>query len=190
MAPVIPDGLVTADPPLLESGARATYVAHRRSGEWFFAAPGFLERPADRTARAPLERLLTADPSLREVCDLSPGWHAFRDSASDPWWSCEIPAGAMFLLSYEARPTALLADRDGIGGAFVNCWLVSADVATAVRHARAHLEESGWAIVATIREQAIAPGQVPEDARAYFRQAEIDGEVFVIHAFPPEAPDA
>jgi hypothetical protein len=180
-------GLVAADEKLLEKGARATYVAHRQPGDWFFGAPGFLERSP---AHVPLERLLDADPSLREVCDLKPGWHAFRNSATDAWWSSEIPRGELFLLSYEARPTDLLADRDGIGGAFISCWLISASLAEAARRARAHLEQTGWALVATLREQAVAPAEVPAASRPHVRQAEIDGEVYVIHAFPPDEPDA
>jgi hypothetical protein len=187
--PVVSAALVAVDPPLLKAGARATYVSHRRPGEWFFGAPGFLERP-DRVTRVPLERLLTADPSLREVCDLAPGWHAFRNTAVDAWWSEEVPTGDTFLLSYETRPTELLPDRDGIGGAFASCWVVTRGLEEAVKKARAHLEESGWAIIDVIREQAIAPQEVPPEARPYHRQAQVEGEVYVINAFPPEAPDA
>jgi hypothetical protein len=188
-SPTSTGDLVAADPPLLEAGARATYVSHRRAGEWFFGAPGFLAR-TDHATRVPLERLLDADPSLREVCDLAPGWHAFRNTPADPWWSSEIPAGDTFFLAYETRPTELLPDRDGIGGAFASCWLVSPRLEDAVQKARAHLEESGWAIVDVIREQAIAEGEVPVESRPFHRQAQVDGEVYVIHAFPPEAPDA
>jgi hypothetical protein len=184
------DGLVSADQALLQPGARATYVAHRAPGEWFFGAPGFLDRPEAQAARVPLERLLAGDPGLAEVCDLRPGWHAFRDEPSAPWWSGEIPHGRTFLLSYEARPTERVEDRDGIGGAFVNCWVVADDLGRASARARAHLEQTGWAVVTTIKEQVVGLAEVPAGAAAYHRQAQIDGEVYVINAFPPEAPDA
>lgn len=183
--------VVTADRRLLEPGVRATYAAHRRSGEWFFAAGGFLDEPAGRTDRVMLARLVAADPTLEEVGDLRAGWHAFRANPGEPWWSGEIPSGQTHLLSYEARPTELLEDRDGIGGAFINCWMVGETIGGARDRARKHLEQSGWAIVSVLKEQTIAAtAEVPEESEPYFRQAQIDGEVYVIHAFPPEAPDA
>jgi hypothetical protein len=183
--------LVRADARLLEGGgARATYVAHRRPGEWFFAASGFLERRAGRTDRVSRARLVADDPSLAEIADLAPGWHAFRATPDEPWWSSEIPTGEVYLLSYEARPTELLEDRDGIGGAFVSCWIVSDALAAARERARKHLEQSGWAIVNVVKEQPIRTTEVPADVEPYYRQAQVDGEVYVIHAFPPEEPDA
>lgn len=183
--------LVSADGRLLEgSGERATYVAHRREGEWLFAAPGFLESAARRTDRVPRARLVKDDPSLQEVADLKPGWHAFRTTPAEPWWSSEIPTGQTYLLSYEARPTELLPERDGIGGAFVSCWIVGEGVAAARQRARRHLEQTGWAVVQTIKEQAIRTTELPAELEPYYRQAQVDGEVYVIHAFPPEEPDA
>jgi hypothetical protein len=190
MSIIDPAAIVAADPPLLEPGGRAIYAVHRPDGAWFFGAPGFLDRPENVVVRVPLQRLLTADPTLREVCDLAPGWHAFRDTTTSPWWSSEIPAGETFLLSYELRPTQLLPDRDGIGGAFASCWVVAARREDAAQKARAHLETSGWAIIDVVREQAVGPQEIPADDRLYHRQAQVDGEVYVINAFPPEAPDA
>jgi hypothetical protein len=186
-----PDGrLVVADERLLKSDVRATYVAHRRDGEWFVGAAGFFDRPADQFRRVPLSGLLAADASLAELDDLGVGWHAFRSGPDDPWWSHEIPRGQMFLLTYEARATSLVENRDGIGGAFVSCWVVSEAIETARERARKHLDQTGWAIVADVGEQVIAPDRIADASRAYYRQAEVDGEVYVIHAFPPEEADA
>jgi hypothetical protein len=189
--PSLPESLsVLADPHVVDGVAPATYVAHRRDGAWVFGAPGFLDRAADRFLRVPVARLLAIDPALAEICDLPVGWHAFRDSARDPWWSAEMPTGQTFLLTYEVRPTEAVADRDGIGGAFVHAWIVSGALAEARDRARAHLEETGWAVVRDLGEQAVDAGAATGDAEAYYRQAQVDGEVFVIHAFPPDEPDA
>jgi hypothetical protein len=180
--------VVTADARLL-GGARASYVAHRAGGKWFVGAPGFLDQEALRTEEVPLERLVAADSSLGEVADLKPGWHAFREGSA-PWWSEEIPVGQTFVLAYEVRPTELVPDRDGIGGGYASCWLVSLSLARARETARKHLEQTGWAIVAPMREQAVRANEVSADAAAYYRRAQVEGEVYVIEAFPPEPPDA
>ncbi len=32
-----------------------------------------------------LEHILSLDPSIRELADLPPGWHAWRRAADEPW---------------------------------------------------------------------------------------------------------
>lgn len=182
--------LVLADARLLEAGARATYAAHGRDGGWFFGGPEFLDDPAAQPTRVPRSRLLTADPSLAEVVDLAPGWHAFRTTPEDPWWSVEIPTGDLHLLSYEARATEAIPDRDGIGGAFISCWVMGDSLAACRERAQKHLEETGWAVVRELGARPIGAAEIPEDDRRYARQAEIDGEVYVINAFPPEEANA
>ena len=96
----------------------------------------------------------------------------------------------MYLLSYELRPSASNPQQDGIGGAFVSAWVKSASLESARERARTHLRDSGWEILTEVKEQAVARGSVPPESMEYMRQAETDGEVFVIHAFPPGEPDA
>ena len=182
--------IVLADERLLNGGARATYAAHRLDGEWFFGASGFVDQPKDRINRVPVVRLIQADPSLADVCDLKPGWHAFRATADQSWSSGEIPSGRTYLMRYEARPVGPDHDGEAIGGAFINCWVISDAVANARERARSDLEQSGWAIISTLEEQGIEAGDVPEESQAYYRQAAIDGEVYVFHTFPAEEADA
>ena len=56
--------------------------------------------------------------------------------------------------------------------------------------AQRHLTASGWTILATLKESAVRPEAATEEDRGYLRQAQADGEVFVIDAFPLETPDA
>lgn len=95
-----------------------------------------------------------------------------------------------YLLSYEARPNGLLGERDGIGGAFVNCWVLGSSVDEVREQANRHLEASGWTTVTVLAEEAVTAASIPDDVKEYYDQAQIDGEVYVIHAFPPEPPDA
>jgi hypothetical protein len=95
-----------------------------------------------------------------------------------------------FLLAYEVRPNQLLEQRDGIGGAFVNCWVVASTLEQARERAVTHLEATGWTKVAVIGEQAVRGEALSGDLRAYHDQAQADGEVYVIEVFPPEPPDA
>jgi hypothetical protein len=88
------------------------------------------------------------------------------------------------------RPNDLLEERDGIGGAFVNCWVVGSSLEEVREQANRHLEASGWTTIAVVSEEAVVADSIPDDARDYYDQAQIDGEVYVIHVFPPEPADA
>ena len=95
-----------------------------------------------------------------------------------------------YLLTYEARPNDLLDERDGIGGAFVSCWILGSSLEVVREQAERHLEATGWTKVAVIAEGPVASETIPDDVKEYYEQAQIDGEIYVIDAFPPEAPDA
>jgi hypothetical protein len=96
----------------------------------------------------------------------------------------------MHLLTYELRPAEDNPDREGIGGAFVSAWIKAASLDAAREVARTHLLASGWVVLETLMEKAVTLEACPEDSREHFRKAQAEGEVFVIHAFPPEPPDA
>jgi hypothetical protein len=96
----------------------------------------------------------------------------------------------VYLLSYELRPSDDNPQREGIGGAFVNCWVRSGSPDAARSRAADHLRASGWVIVAALNEVAVDPARCPPEALGYVQKAEAEGEVFVIHAFPPEPGDA
>jgi hypothetical protein len=95
-----------------------------------------------------------------------------------------------FLLSYEVRPNEVLAERDGIGGAFVNCWVLGSSIEEVKEQANRHLESTGWTQVAVLGEDVVSRASIPDDAKEYYDQAQIDDEVYVIHVFPPEPADA
>jgi hypothetical protein len=98
-------------------------------------------------------------------------------------------AERIFLISYELRP-ADGAAAEGIGGAFANAWVRAPSLAEARARAEQHLRASGWTILATMKELTVDPQRVPEPSRPYLQQAQADGEVFEIHAFPPQPADA
>jgi hypothetical protein len=99
-------------------------------------------------------------------------------------------AAAMHFLSYELRPAEDNSDREGIGGAFVSAWIKAASLDAARELASTHLRDSGWVVLETLMERPVTLASCPEESREHFRQAEAQGEVFVIHAFPPEPADA
>jgi hypothetical protein len=99
-------------------------------------------------------------------------------------------AESIYLISYELRPVDAGPGGEGIGGAFANAWVRAPSLGEARARAEQHLRASGWAVLATMAEIAVDPQRVPDESRPYFQQAQTDGEVFVIHAFPPQPPDA
>ncbi len=104
-----------------------------------------------------------------------------------------VPGGGqlMFFLGYEVRPSADQAGEvRGIGGAFVRAWLVATSLEEARRRAHEHLAASGWTILATLKEAPVRADGGSEEDRGYARQAQAEGEVFVIDAFAEEDPDA
>ena len=99
--------------------------------------------------------------------------------------------GSLFFLGYEVRPAAAAgADAEGIGGAFVRAWIMAPSLEDARQRAQEHLAASGWTILATLKESAVRAEAGSEADRAYLRQAQAEGEVFVIDAFPQGEADA
>ncbi len=100
-------------------------------------------------------------------------------------------ARQLFFLGYEVRPVGEAAGPGSeIGGAFVRAWLLATSLEAARQRAEQHLIASGWSILTTLKESAVLPEAGSDEDRAYLRQAQAEGEVFVIDAFPADAPDA
>ena len=99
------------------------------------------------------------------------------------------PPLGLFFLGYEVRPIPGAATQ-GIGGAFVRAWLMAPDLEQARQRAQQHLAASGWTILTTLKEAPVRAEAGSEEDRAYLRQAQADGEVFVIDGFPEEEPQA
>ena len=69
------------------------YVTHdQEDGAWQFhpySGPTSEEESAD----VGLEHMLRIEPRLEELAELPLGWHAWRDSKSDPWTRAPKSAG-------------------------------------------------------------------------------------------------
>ena len=87
------------------------------------------------------------------------------------------------------RPIPGVATR-GIGGAFVRAWVMAPGLEQARHRAQQHLAASGWTILTTLKEAPVRAEAGSEEDRAYVRQAQTDGEVFVIDGFPEDEPEA
>jgi len=176
--------------PVLEEGFPAIYVAHRSLHEWVVGGPGFTEADAGRFQRVDMAVALETDPSIAETLNLPSGSCAFRKEPGAQWRRRRVPVGRTFLLSYEARPTEAVSRGGALGGAFVNCWVVSKSLDAAKRKSRRHVEASGWVVVDEGPENEVDDDNVTDAVRRYYRQVQVDGLVCVFHAFPPEAVDA
>jgi hypothetical protein len=93
----------------------------------------------------------------------------------------------LYFLGYELRPAA---EAEGIGGAFVRAWVRASSLEDARLRARQHLDASGWTILTALKEAEVRPEAGSDEDRGYLRQAEAEGEVFVIDAFPDEPAEA
>jgi hypothetical protein len=94
----------------------------------------------------------------------------------------------LYFLGYELRPAG--PDGEGIGGAFVRAWMQASSLEEARRRAQQHLSASGWTIFTTLKEAEVRPDAGSDEDRGYVRQAQEQGEVFVIDAFAEEPPEA
>jgi hypothetical protein len=175
--------------PVLEGKAKALYVARRSAVEWFVGGEGFTDDDGQfrRVDMAQLVELLGADG---DVLDLDVGEHVFRHEDEEAWTRGRIPVGRTFLVTYDVRPTRAAIGPPGIGGAFAGCWVVCRSISAAKRASTAHLESDGWAIVGTIGATEKVAGDLAEGTAVYFRQAQIDGFVCVLHTFPADDTDA
>jgi hypothetical protein len=168
--------------PIIEQKTSAIYVARRDDATWFVGGSNFTDDESSRFHRIPLADLLELDSSISELADLPVGRCAFRSGPSEPWSFATVPIGPTFLIRYDARPDESNPDRDELGGAIVNCWVVTDSIESALHQTREHLALAGWIIV----EVMAADYASAEDESPYFRQAQIDGIVSAFHRYPKE----
>jgi hypothetical protein len=65
-------------------GSAILHVAHNGDDHsWQFL--GLEDADPDEAAVVSMEEIVTLDPSVLEVADLPPGWHAWRVSKDSPW---------------------------------------------------------------------------------------------------------
>jgi hypothetical protein len=64
-------------------GAPILHVAHDDDDGWQFL--GLEDADTAQAAVVSLSEIVRLDPSVLEVADLPPGWHAWRRSRESPW---------------------------------------------------------------------------------------------------------
>lgn len=63
-------------------------VRDRDDGGWQFLGLGTVSE--EDAAVVALRTVVRLDPSVRELADLPPGWHAWRRSPEEPWRRAQI----------------------------------------------------------------------------------------------------
>lgn len=169
---------------LLERKAAVVYAARRDHLTLFLAAPDFIDDDRSRFRHVPFDEVLALDSSLADLANLAVGHCAFRSDPSEPWSYGTIPVGSTFLITYEVRPDDSNPERDRLGGAFVNCWVVTDSLDSALLISADHLSASGWVIIERTADDVATTEDFEDDP--YFRQVQIDGLVCVVHTFPRE----
>ena len=91
-----------------------------------------------------------------------------------------------FVINHELR--AVRADA-AVGGAFATCWVVANDLAEARQRVDVELLGAGWRILTTTDERLVRRDSLAHGTERYFDQAQLDGVVAVLDAFPLDPPD-
>jgi len=99
------------------------------------------------------------------------------------------PRHAMQYLRFDVVQSPERPHEGERGGAFVNCWMKDRTEEEAYRDAKAYIEKQGWMIVNLEIQYPMVLDDCDDEAEGaeHIRQAEVDGEVFVFHSWPPEA---
>ncbi|HWE95810.1 MAG TPA: hypothetical protein VG269_17730 [Tepidisphaeraceae bacterium] len=70
--------------PIVFAGAPILHVTHDEEDHgWQFL--GLEDADVGQAAMVSLGEIVGLDPSVLELSDLPPGWHAWRESKSSPW---------------------------------------------------------------------------------------------------------
>jgi hypothetical protein len=96
----------------------------------------------------------------------------------------------VWFVSLTAVPVAEGNHFDEFAGAQISCWVARPQV-EAVARATQLVAEQGWRVTSVeesceVVESDYAPG---DPGGEYFRQAKVDGEVWVFYTWPNDAPD-
>jgi hypothetical protein len=77
---------------IIFGGAPILHVCHDEDDHgWQFL--GLDDADVGQAAVVLLKEVVKLDPSVLEVADMPPGWHAWRPSASSPWQRTPQPTG-------------------------------------------------------------------------------------------------
>lgn len=70
--------------PIVFGGEPILHVCHDEDDHgWQFL--GLADADVEQAVVALLKEVVRLDPSVLELCDMPPGWHAWRVSACSPW---------------------------------------------------------------------------------------------------------
>ena len=92
----------------------------------------------------------------------------------------------MKFITYHVRPTEEFDNEEGIGGAYVNCFIESESSQQAQEIAKKQITELKWEIFELEELTHMDQDTVSEEKREYYEQALIDKEVFVFYTYPIE----
>jgi hypothetical protein len=90
----------------------------------------------------------------------------------------------MYFLTFHGIPTNKAKDTEGIGGAYINCYILESDILKANKIARRFIVNMKWRILAREEAYEVDEKSISQEGRKYYNQALIDKAVFVIHAYP------
>ncbi|MCH8965043.1 MAG: hypothetical protein IIB58_08795 [Planctomycetes bacterium] len=167
------------------------YVAHDLNGSWKFLPEGHLSMQDEDRACALLKEMVLLDARLFELCELPPGWHAWRRGEDAPWERVKQPQGNIFFFQFEATPRQSHPESGEIAGAFVNCWIDGSSLVEADAIARRTIEDDGWIVADPDEAYSVTAADYDEDADGldYYKQSLIDGLVCVFHTYPVDEED-
>ena len=97
----------------------------------------------------------------------------------------------IFYLQYEASPTIESDIYNDVGGAYINCWIKTDSLQSAMKIAEKDIKNNRWVVHNLEDLGSVTNDNYDEDDNAleYYQQALMDGEVYVYHSWPNEQQD-
>jgi len=94
----------------------------------------------------------------------------------------------IFYLQYEAEPTIKSDDYNLVGGAFINCWVKSNTLQSAKEIAEENIKDNNWLVLNLEEYSPVSNNSynLDDNSLEHYKQAEVDGEVYVYHSWPNE----
>lgn len=95
---------------------------------------------------------------------------------------------AVHYIMFNVKPTELNQEAWKFAGAYVNCWIVSNGVESAVKIATKYLQEAHWRIVTIEDSCQVSPENYKDDPNGLevYEQALIDKEIYTFHTYATE----
>ena len=95
---------------------------------------------------------------------------------------------AIYYIQYESIPTIESQDYKDTGGAFINCWVNATSIDSAKTIAESAINENHWKILNLEESFSVNEEYYEENDESleFYKQAVIDGEVYVYHSWQNE----